>query len=456
MRDFCLPVLVCFSLFFLSACHGLTVEDVPPAPAPETPVDAQPAPVGFNKIVWAIPTGTSIVSQSPRGLFGLFTCVGPYGTIQKGISARSFPDDDYRRLFLQTLEGLGYDVAGDPGLMFDEVEDMQRTVFAVGARVVDIKADICRKVGIVMGADRGVNGEATVTIEWTIFDMLTRRNMYKTETKGYAVLKNPNYEGVTLLLEEAFSIAAHNLGADQVFHDLVFYGAPPPKNKVPTTYEDPNDLPAMMFDPQEAVELPAQSLSTTPAKGRFDTIEKAAVLVETAGGHGSGYFISDQGHILTNAHVVGYAGRARIVSSGKKEKMVAEVLRIDRKRDVALLRLETLPPDLDIVTLPLRFDQPEVGDGVYAIGAPRLKKLQDTVTHGIVSAHRYDRRKHLDYIQADVDIYGGNSGGPLLDENGNIIGMSVLGYLVSADTFGGLNWFIPIDSALKAMDIEKP
>lgn len=442
---------VVFLIFLVSGCAGLPVKKAElkaPLPAPE---NAQPSPIGFREVRWAVPTGTPILSQSPRGLFGLLNCDWPYGMVEQGITSRRLPGDEFKDIFLHTMETQGYDVTGDPGRFFNEFEDMQRTIYAIGARIVDIKADICARSNI-WGVKRGDRGEASLEIDWTVYDMIRRKTVYKTSTTGYAELKTPNMEGLDLMIEHAFASAAHNLGSDEDFHALVFFG-------IPTDYTDPrgimdiDEMPVTKFDPQEDVVLPPQQLSHTPVKKNLEHARQAAVLIQTAGAHGSGFFITGQGHILTNAHVVGNAVRARVVTSGKREKLVAEVLRIDRHRDVALLRLEEIPEDLDIVTLPLKLEHPDVGDGVYAIGAPKLTKLQDTVTHGIVSAVRYDRRKKLWFIQADVDIYGGNSGGPLLDENGNIVGMNALGFFIASETLGGLNWFVPIAKALEKLDI---
>lgn len=446
------PLLSVLFLLILSACQGLTVEKVDLKPVLEIAEDAQPSPVSFNKIRFAVPSGTPLISQSPKGVTGIITCAGPYGSDHGGISGRSFPNDDFRRIFLETLEGQGYDIAGDPGRMFDEEEDLMRSLYAVGARVIDIKTDICQKTSLLLARRRGLTGEALMTIQWSVFDLLNRKNVMKLETKGYATLKNPNYDGIALLLEEAFSAATHNLGATQSFHELIVYGTAP--DEPPQTILDINEMPVALFDPQEVVDLGRLSLSEKLAKDRLEDIQKSVVMIQAGSSHGSGFFLTEEGHIMTNAHVVGNAVRVRVVTSGKKKKVPAEVLRLDRRRDVALLRLETVPEGLHIKTLPIRTEKVTVGEDVYAIGAPRVKRLQDTVTSGIVSAHRVERRTRLAFIQSDVDIYDGNSGGPLLDENGNIIGMSVKGFLVSAGTFGGLNWFVPIADALNKLDIQ--
>ncbi len=448
-------VLIIGAVLLLSACSGLTVEKAPLAQQHEAPEDARPAPVGFSKIRFAIPTGTPVRSYSPKGALGLLECGPPYGMEEGGTSSRSFPNDDSRRIFLDTLEGEGYDVAGDPGRMFDEEEDEMRAVYSVGARVTDVKMDLCRHTNI-WGSHRGDSGEAVITVEWTVFDLLHRKNAYKTVTKGYAKQKLPNYETGPLLMEKAFEAAVHNLGADPEFHELVFNGTPPDRPLETVYDENEGAEDAMKFDPREAVPLPGQKISEKAAQGRLEDIRKSVVMIEAAGTHGSGFFITNDGHILTNAHVVGNATRVRVVTSGKKEKLIGEVLRLDRKRDVALVRLEQVPEGLAIKTLPVRAEKPNVGEEVYAIGAPELKRLEDTVTKGIVSAWRYDPKEKQDYIQADVDVYSGNSGGHLIDGHGNVIGMSALGWNIAPDTLGGLNWFIPIGDALKQLEITLP
>ena len=435
----------------VTACSGLTVEETPLQQAVVPPEDAKPAPMGFNRIRYSIPTGTPLASYSPKGALGLINCAGPYTVIPNSEFRHSYSNPDLKNIFRDTLEAQSYDVTGDPGRLFDEQEDIMRSTYSIGARITDIKVDLCRNVSI-WGTYRGDIGEANITIEWSVYDLLHRKSVYKTTTKGYAKRKIPNYDGIPLLIEDAFAAAAHNLGAGTAFHKLMFLGIEP--KDAPYTYKDLHEEPDLIFDPNEKVIIDNKPLSRVSTKGNLEKIRKTAVMIQAAQSHGSGFFLTEQGHIMTNAHVVGDAVRVRVVSSGKKEKMVAEVLRVDRKRDVALLRLEEVPEDLKIHTLPIRLDKPPVGSDIYAIGAPTLKRLQDTVTKGIVSAHRMDPRKRQPYIQGDVAIYGGNSGGPLLDGNGNLIGLTVSGYVRGGIIpLDALNNFIPIGDGLERLDI---
>ena len=464
-----LPAKVKFTLFlllsflWLSAC-GLTVEKVPLAPAPAAaPKDAQPSPVAFQEIKFAIPTGTPTVAYAPVGLSDfLFYCgswigqASMMGSILGGsMQGDQFPDEEWRRVFTESLQALGYDVAGDTKLLFDEDEDYSRARYAVGGRITDLKMNICDNGSQTGFGLTNQNGEAGMTIEWTIFDSLNRRKALQVTTKGYARIKMPRMEGVQLLFQEALGAAIHNLGANAEFHDLVFFDAPPSAEHVPSGKHEPYDRVSGSYAPGEQIALPAQKLSGQPAKGRFEDIVKSVVLVQVVDGHGSGFFIGKDGYILTNAHVVGHANRVRIVTSHKKEELVADVLRVNSRRDAALLKVEKMPKDFDFPVLPMRFEKPAVGEDVYAIGTPAYTDLQDTLTKGIVSAHRFDRQEKQWYIQADVFIYGGNSGGPLLDANGNILGLTVSSYVDNRNgaDLSGLNNFIPIEDALDKLGV---
>ena len=94
---------------------------------------------------------------------------------------------------------------------------------------------------------------------------------------------------------------------------------------------------------------------------------------------------------------------------------------------------------------------PQPGDTVFAIGAPIDPKLQNTVTRGVVSANRI--MDGFAFIQSDVTVDPGNSGGPLLDEQGRVLGFTDIG-IRTAEAPTGLNFFVPIDDALRFLSAE--
>jgi serine protease Do len=161
-------------------------------------------------------------------------------------------------------------------------------------------------------------------------------------------------------------------------------------------------------------------------------------------GLGSGFIISSNGLILTNAHVVREAKDVTVKLSDRRE-FTAKVLGIDTTTDIAVLKIDA--KDLPVV----RLGDPkslEVGDPVLAIGAPY--GLEQTATSGIVSAkgRSLPGDAVVPFIQTDAAVNPGNSGGPLFDGTGSVVGINAQIYSRSGG-FQGLSFAIPIDVALK-------
>ena len=124
------------------------------------------------------------------------------------------------------------------------------------------------------------------------------------------------------------------------------------------------------------------------------------------------------------------------------------MLRKSDQRDVALIKVPIRVPSV----LAIREEAVSLLEKVFVIGTPINVELKSTITTGIVSALRHEERTNLDFIQSDVAASPGNSGGPLLDEGGNVIGITVL--KLGGQAGEGLNLFIPIGSALKTLNIK--
>lgn len=449
------------SSFFLTSCAEIVVKEVHYAEAPAMPDNARPAPVKFSRLRFLLPPGTEIGLESGIGpaWLGGFCSLRNY-PVSRRILSRKFESAYIKDSFATALEANGYDVVEALDIDFRPEDEEQRAEYIVSARVKDVDLDLCKRGRVttfnIFNTAPGAKGKMYVLIDWSIYDALKRTVVYKTTTEGYTRRDYPNIEGLELLFFDAFEMAAHNLAADAGFYGLIVEGQTPPegwreKDFGPGLKERPRK-----FDVRERVDITPRPLSRRPLPKHVEEARDSTVMIQKIG-HGTGFFISPEGHILTNQHVVGDAQRMRVVTNGKKQTLVAEVLRVDKVRDVALLKLEKIPEGLEITPLPIRTGKLIVSEDVYAIGVPRdYRTLQGTVTKGIVSAHRAFKREgvRLQYVQGDVEIHGGNSGGPLLDEYGNIAGISVLGYHTGESAFGvGLNYFIPIGEALRTLDI---
>ena len=163
---------------------------------------------------------------------------------------------------------------------------------------------------------------------------------------------------------------------------------------------------------------------------------------------GSGFIISTDGYILTNAHVVEGADEINVRFTDKRE-FKAKVIGADRRTDIAVIKIDA-PASLPAV----KFGDPtklKVGEWVVAIGSPF--GFENTVTAGIVSAkgRSLPQENFVPFIQTDVAINPGNSGGPLFNMRGEVVGINSQIYSRTGG-FMGLSFAIPIDVAL---DIQK-
>lgn len=162
-------------------------------------------------------------------------------------------------------------------------------------------------------------------------------------------------------------------------------------------------------------------------------------------GVGSGFIVSPDGFILSNHHVVDGADEVLVTLTDKRE-FKAKIIGSDRRTDVALLKIEASNlPSLKSGNP----DQLKVGEWVLAIGSPF--GLENTVTAGIVSAKGRDTGDYLPFIQTDVAVNPGNSGGPLLNMNGEVIGINSQIYSRTGG-FMGISFAIPIDEAQRVAD----
>ncbi|MEY4750636.1 MAG: hypothetical protein RIQ60_2850 [Pseudomonadota bacterium] len=161
---------------------------------------------------------------------------------------------------------------------------------------------------------------------------------------------------------------------------------------------------------------------------------------ETPRGVGSGFIVSADGYVMTNAHVIDEADEVYVKLTDKRE-FKAKVIGADKRTDVAVVKIEAsgLPTIRTGDVARLR-----VGEWVIAIGSPF--DLDNTVTAGIVSAKARDTGDLLPFIQTDVAINPGNSGGPLINMRGEVVGINSQIYSRSGG-YMGISFAIPIDEA---------
>jgi serine protease Do len=183
----------------------------------------------------------------------------------------------------------------------------------------------------------------------------------------------------------------------------------------------------------------------TPNPGRRNTPRGGEDEQPQQRGVGSGFVLTVDGFIMTNAHVVDGADEVLVTLPDKRE-FKARIVGADARTDVAVVKIEaTGLPAVKVGDI----NRLKVGEWVMAIGSPF--GLENSVTAGIVSAKQRDTGDFLPFLQTDVAINPGNSGGPLINLRGEVVGINSQIYSRSGG-FMGISFAIPIDEAMRVAD----
>lgn len=408
----------------LAAAGGAHSADVPKVAEP--PVirvehTEQARPLEFRGVVIKLRVGT-IVGHLQDGGF----CTKVRDLVWHGDQS-AVDDSEVREVFREELTTAGYRVVGDPAAVFDD-EAGSEAEYLVAGLIKQWHANVCH-VARGLFTSEGWKGDASLSVEWQVYSRLDRKVVYQHATQGSAEITDWQSTGDRDVINQAFAQATRGLLADRTFYNLIAGGDPPSR-------------PAAT----QMTAFVARKAFTRPITKNMKEIQRNVVVVFAGGGYGSGFVIDDAGHILTNEHVVGAAHRVKVRFESREEE-TATVLATDARRDVALLKIDRTGTG----GLPIGFDPAAVGDTVYAVGAPLDPTYSATLSKGIVSGIR-----EIDdetWIQSDVNVQHGSSGGPLLDDRGNVIGMTARGAPNEAGAPSGVNFFVPIGDALKQLGL---
>lgn len=411
---------------FLIANGPAMAQTAAPAAPVETaaPAGSSPKAVSLRRLVARIAVGTPWAKLQTAG--GLLGCIDDRTLTWTTANNETIQDPEFERVFRQEITGLGFRIAGDPTNLFEE--DSKSADLQVGGLVTALQAKFCAtqtvKDRLLSSSRVVIKGEATMAVEWQIYSTSAGKVLARIPTSQTYATPTAVDGGNVVALTGAFAANVRALATAPEFRRIVLEGEVAPAMILPST--------------APLVFTPGARVRRTPAQAGG-----SVALVFAGSAMGSAFLVSNDGYLLTNHHVVGDATQVRVRWPDQSET-VGQVVRIDRRRDVALIKAD--PGGRP--ALPLRTVPPPAGDTVFAIGTPLKRELQGTITRGVVSAVRT-----LDgqaFIQSDVVINSGNSGGPLLDDAGAVVGITVSGYEISGAPVG-INLFIPIAEALRAL-----
>ncbi|MCA1612468.1 MAG: S1C family serine protease [Acidobacteria bacterium] len=387
--------------------------------------DEKTAAIEFRKLVLKVPRDLVVgVVQTGR------PC-RQSGSLTWKMSRDGSAGDDLGALLLDELSSAGYAVVGDRERLFDDPH-ARRAEYVIAGVIRDVRANACYPGG----PKHSGTAEASLTVDWQVFSYRSKSVVLKETTSGTGLFPGAVDEPGEEVISRAFVSAARGLAANARFHDLISGGGEPraraEQAPIPISY------------------VTSIARSTASVESVVSDSRMSVVTVLAGNSMGSGFVISRDGFLLTSQHVIGESRYVKVRFVTGRE-VNGDVVRADRVRDVALIKLEN-----DVYPfLPLgQSSGVQPGADVFAIGTPLSENFAQTVTKGIVSGYGED--DGLRVLRSDVSIHQGNSGGPLLDRWGMVVGLSVSGYILMPDGVGvGLNSFIPIEEALSALVIQR-
>ena len=412
------PTLTVSVLLLLAGCGTPTVTEITPTSeiyvASATPlhVDGQSHDiVSFAKVLIQIPPG------SPIGRIAL-----------KGMPKRDIPFNgegvreasvNYNIVALEELRSAGYRVLGGESLLFAQ-DESAKARYTVGGTI--------HKMFFVVYGDFwwGVRNdapvEASMDVEWQVFDTRARKICYTFTTRGYTKQTGTFNQA----MQQAFKEAFRALLAEPAFSKSVSL------SKSPVEKNQWEKL---------TISRPASAKLGLPAD-----VEKAlsrVFTVKAGTAHGTGFFISADGYALTAAHVVSGLETVMVRLSTGIE-LEAKVVRSSPQADVALLKVQ----GSGFASFALG-PVPAVGSDVYVIGTPLSEELEKSVSKGVVSG--IQKVSDADYIQTDAAVNPGNSGGPMLSNKGEVLG--VVSLKIAGLGVEGLAFAIPAETARTALNL---
>lgn len=265
------------------------------------------------------------------------------------------------------------------------------------------------------------------SIRWTLIDGASKQPVYRVMTRA-----SSTGEGGDAMAEALLKLSLESLLKREGFRTALrpYEGATnAPEPTAPTQTQ------GLRRCTREDAAMPKQAKK----------VIASTVMVESGSSVGAGTIISPDGFVLTAAHVL-QTGEGITLQLPDGKKYPAKEIRRSEHRDVALLYAADLK---DQSCMPLRKTPAETGESIYAIGSPLGRELSFSISRGIVSGMR--TLDGVSLLQTDASVNPGNSGGPLVDEKGNFLG--IVDFKVVREEVQGLAFAVTAGDALSAMQL---
>lgn len=390
---------------------------------PKYDVGENPAIVAFDKLLVDLNEGTVIGSLVDEA--GLSSPIKWEGSVKAG--ERSFENR-----FNQTLDKAGFRIPRrkDPKLFATREERPELPRFLVGVELREVAVNLRHIEGKNYG-EGPIRGNTQLMLEWKVFDRTSGKVVLSIQTEGRSQHRQrPGFvqsDNIT-----AFEDALLKFLAEGRFVELL-------RSNPLAPHTSPTDSIAAPPNVINAVKNP-------PFKNLSEMIryaDRSCVTVITDAGHGSGVIINSEGYVLSAQHVIDGTNRVEVqFSDGLRQD--ATIILADVEHDLVLLDIA----GSGFKPLPITSsDSTGLGDEVVTIGTPADLALGQSVSKGILSGKR--RIDDRIYLQTDLAVNPGNSGGPLINEKGEVIGI-VQSKLVGKG-IEGLGFAVPMEVVMERL-----
>jgi len=396
---------------FLFGCGAPPLGQLRPANKPIGLGPEGSEPISFARAIIRIPAGTQIGNEFPtkgnKGARPIYWRVN-----------LSFSDDELKLTAIDELEKYGYTVLGTDQVLFG-TSARSKPRFLLGAVITELVHNRYMP-------EAGNVSSTSIAVEWQLYDDELGKTVFKAKTQATIRKKNDLSTGTIF---SSFAKALDDLLTQAEFVALLAKrtrSIAPPKQ-------------------QDIVHLsPCTSNGSLSLPEDLEKALEAIVVVKTGDSVGTGVIISREGFILTAHHVV--QGAEEVWAEMKSGlSLEATIVRSDAEYDLTLLKLT----GKGHACLPLRTAlRPAIGEEVFAVGTP-AGVYDFSVSKGVISAVReVGGGKRL--LQTDASVNSGNSGGPLLDKSGRVMGI-VTWKLRPDQGYEGIAFAVPADAAAKRL-----
>ena len=422
LRPFLRPILVATAAALAAGATHAEVAKVKTAEART----ALPVTADANSPTLALKKFVFRANDEKIGVLQTGFFCGPAGDIKFSTNTINLLTKDAARMTRRELDAAGYPKPAVNESAFQTSTTPKAADYEIGVTLKEMQANACIR-------DKQTEGGVWVKMTWELFSPRLQKVVYSFTTEGSAQTNGMETVPFAEVASRAMAVALRNLMAERAFVDAAL-----------KPVEGASVAAAGSDAAAQKLRIAVRATSGQKIQDRVPQLQSAVVTLLSGTGSGSGFFINADGYVLTNHHVVGDARFIKVKLANGRE-LVGEVLRSDRSRDVALVKTEPVA----LAPLELASDESRTGEDVYAMGSPLGEQFASSLTRGVLSGVRTVEQHR--WLQSDVRILPGSSGGPLLGAEGFVVGMTSRG--IGAG-MAGINLFIPIREAIDTLKID--